>query len=90
MRKSFILETAILVTGCGEERNVTTQQADYPSLESCLSTMRSTASQPFRIITDSPEEVSGFHGEQNLVFACLRKESGTQGVYFQGLIETPN
>jgi hypothetical protein len=90
VRKSFILATTILIAGCGEERNVTTQQAAYPTLESCLSTMRSTAIQPFRIITDTPEEVSGFHGEQNLLFACLRKETGTQGVYFQGVIEIPN
>lgn len=90
MRKSFILASTILIFGCGEERNVKTLEADYPSLESCLSTMRMTANQPFRIITDDPEKVSGFHGEQDLLFACLRKESGTQGVYFKGIIETPN
>lgn len=59
-------------------------QGEFKTLETCLASIQeSSGSDIDKVMTDTPEKVSGFleNGEH---FACTRKVTGTKGVYYEG------
>ena len=58
--------------------------AKFGSLSQCLSSIRSNSGLEPKPVTDTPQEVSGFLGGTRRGFACTRKSTGTQGVYWDG------
>ncbi|MDX9840568.1 MAG: hypothetical protein RBS95_03875 [Desulfobulbus sp.] len=60
-----------------------TMKAEFPSLQSCLFAIEKSSGQKLKIITDKPDEVSGFLANGK-GFACQKKVTGTKGTYFEG------
>ena len=58
-------------------------KAEFRTMAECLSAIKSNSGQNLEVITDKPQEVSGFLSNGK-GFGCSRKESGTKGVYFEG------
>lgn len=63
------------------------QGGEFRTLKSCLENVRKSSGQAMKIEIDKPDKVIGFlrNGE---MFSCIRKESGTKGVYFEGRYNT--
>ncbi len=76
-----IIFFAVLIAGCGKPSEV--MSAEFQSLSECLSSIQSVSGHSLKIITDEPDNVSGFlsNGEH---FGCIQKSSGTKGIFFEG------
>lgn len=57
--------------------------ATFSSMKSCLAGIQRSSGQKLKIVTDKPNEVSGFL-ENGKGFGCQKKESGTEGVHYAG------
>nr|AAK56383.1 hypothetical protein [bacterium] len=57
--------------------------AEFRSLDDCLSGIKESSGKELKIITNEPEEVSGFLSNGK-GFGCQEKRSGTKGTYFEG------
>ena len=70
------------LSGCAGQTN-DGMKSEYRTLQECISGIQSSSGNTLKIITDTPDEVSGFlaNGQG---FACEKKVSGTKGVYFEG------
>jgi len=82
---AFTLLSPMFILGCDNVSGTsdTMMSADFKNLSECLKSIQSDSGQSLDIITDEPDEVSGFlsNGEG---FACNKEESGTKGIYFNG------
>ena len=73
----------VLLNSCGDVTPSETMNAEFSNLASCLDGIRRNSGMTLRIITDKPDNVSGFLSN-NEGFGCTRRESGTKGVYYDG------
>ena len=76
------LKRLVLITD-GNENAGDMMKAEFRTMAECLSAIKSNSGQNLEVITDKPQEVSGFLSNGK-GFGCSRKESGTKGVYFEG------
>lgn len=67
--------------GCGESKQ--SMNTEFSSLSTCLSGIKKNTGLSLKIITDKPNEISGFlsNGEG---FGCNKVSSGTKGTYVNG------
>lgn len=60
---------------------------NFGTMESCLSLIAEeakSASMQLEILSDAPEKVTGvFNNDADMFFYCEKKETGTNGVYFE-------
>lgn len=61
-------------------------RAEFRTLDDCLAKIKKSSGQELQIVTDKPNEVSGFLANRK-GFACQKKETGTKGTYFEGWYE---
>ncbi len=56
-------------------------------MEACLNSIKKeTTGYNLKISTDTPEKVSGsLNGDINLIFWCEKKETGSEGTYYEGV-----
>lgn len=75
----FILSFFITTSSYANE----VMSAQFRTMAACLSGIKASSGQQLKIVTDKPNEVSGFlfNGKG---FGCQKKESGTKGIYFEG------
>jgi hypothetical protein len=76
-----LIVSTIFFTTSGYAEEV--MQAEFQTMASCLSSIKNSSGQELKIITDKPDEVSGFLSNGK-GFACQKKETGTKGTYFEG------
>lgn len=58
--------------------------AKFSSMLGCLRGIESDSGLSLNIISDDPENVSGYLGSTKRDFGCQRKVTGSQGVYYKG------
>jgi hypothetical protein len=58
-------------------------KAEFSSLQNCLAAIKKNTGQKLEIVTDKPNEVSGFLSNKK-GFACEKKVTGTKGTYYEG------
>lgn len=88
---------SILLVGCGNSNSdgttkprkpkteIQTMNAKFSSMSKCLKSIEKSSKTSLNIVTDKPEEVSGFLGDsRKLGFACEIKETGTEGTFVNG------
>lgn len=64
-------------------------RAKHPSMGACLNYIQTKIGNKYRIMKDTPDEVSGLFGEKlNKGFSCEVKRTGTQGTYVQSSYST--
>lgn len=75
--------SAISLSGCGDGKSKKAKNAEFRTLNQCLEGVKGSARSSLDIVTNRPDEVSGFlsNGEG---FACQKKVSGTKGIYYHG------
>ncbi|MBV5329975.1 MAG: hypothetical protein JZU65_20510 [Chlorobium sp.] len=61
-------------------------QAEFQTMDDCLAKIKKSSGQALEIVTDKPNNVSGFLANRK-GFGCKKKESGTKGTYFEGWYE---
>ncbi|MCG8485886.1 MAG: hypothetical protein MI756_00285 [Chromatiales bacterium] len=78
---NFIVFLTLFIPVSAYSKSV--MNAEFRTLKACLSAIEKNGGGPLKIITDKPEEVSGFlsNGEG---FACERKVTGSKGTYYHG------
>lgn len=74
------------IAGCSPEK---VQQGEFPSLQSCLSSIESATGYTLDLLRDTPEQVSGYLQGTDHDFACEKKSTGTRGVIYIGWYEEP-
>lgn len=57
--------------------------AEFRTMAACLSGIKKSSGQQLKVVTDKPDEVSGFLSNGK-GFGCQKKESGTKGTYVEG------
>ena len=72
----------LVLQGCGTPSEV--MGGNFASLQQCLSSIQAKTGLPLSPVTDTPDNVSGYLGTTKRNFACTKKSSGTQGVYWEG------
>lgn len=88
---------SILLVGCGNSNSdgttkprkpkteIQTMNAKFSSMSKCLKSIEKSSKTSLNIVTDKPEEVSGFLGDsRKLGFSCEIKETGTEGTFVNG------
>ena len=84
-----LLLSVLVITGCGDGKPPPSYRGgETRTLAECLESIKTDSGRSsLDIITDKPDEVSGFFAGSKKPFGCSRKESGTKGVYFEGFYE---
>ena len=83
------------LSGCSDssstnaENSTKLMEGEFSSMSACMEVIKSAAVWELRTMTDKPNEISGFHGSNDKIFACQKKESGSKGVYYRGMIDIP-
>ena len=52
-------------------------------MAACLSGIEKSSGQKLQVVTDKPNDVSGFLSNGK-GFGCRKRETGTKGTYFEG------
>jgi hypothetical protein len=78
---SVILIASFFITTSSDADEV--MSAQFRAMAACLSGIKTSSGQQLKVVTDKPHEVSGFLSNGK-GFGCQKKESGTQGTYFEG------
>lgn len=81
--KIAVILSSITVAGCGDGSNSQVMSAEFNTMQSCIAGIEKNSGMSLDIITDKPDEVSGFLSNKE-GFGCQRKESGTKGIYYEG------
>lgn len=87
----FCLAFVVAFTGCGKPGKTKVKNAEFPTLNKCLTGIEIDSGYALRIVTDKPGNVSGFlsNGQG---FGCQIKRSGVKGIYYAGwyMYKDPN
>lgn len=88
---------SILLAGCGNSSSdgtakpkkpkteIQTMSAKFSSMSKCLKSIEKESKASLNIVTDKPEEVSGFLGDsRKLGFSCEIRATGTEGIVING------
>lgn len=88
MFRSFLfLISVTFLCACSSEPAPTILGAKFKTIPECLDSISRKNGVKLRVITDKPNEVSGFLGDSYLGFYCGLKETGTEGIYIDGWYE---
>jgi hypothetical protein len=80
LRRRVLVVGTMLLVACG---NSEVMQGEFSSMPQCLERLKISSGQELEVVTDKPDNVSGFLMNREH-FGCIRKESGSRGVYYQG------
>lgn len=93
----ILLGTFTLLSACSSPDSSTSEEAqknyehysggNFATMQSCLSFIEEEAGKAgmrLEISSDKPEKVTGaFNGDAEMFFYCERKETGTNGTFFE-------
>lgn len=83
-----LLLSLILLYGCSDnaENDVDVWSNKSSTMKACLNSIKKETAGTLEISTDTPEKVAGsLNGDANLVFWCEKKETGSEGTYYEGV-----
>ena len=85
--KQFLVGSTLLFSGI--DFSYAMKGGDFSTLEACVATIRAASGHELEIIIDKPSKVSGFFkvNGKNKLWACVREESGTKGIYYNGYFD---
>ncbi len=94
----IIASSILFLTACGSSDGTTSSNdpqknyehysgGDFDTMQSCLSFIQQeadTAGMSLAISSDKPDKVTGsFNGDADMFFYCQKKETGTNGTFFE-------
>ena len=83
MKNILLLVTFTLLASCGESDTEMRGGAQFRTMAACLEGIKESSGQSLEIITDKPDNVSGYLSNRQH-FGCLREHTGTKGIYYEG------
>ncbi len=85
MKRAIFIVVAIVLVAC--DTGVKYRGGEFRDMRTCLRTIESDSGYKIgEVITDKPNFVSGYL-ENDMHFTCKKKESGTRGVFFEGVYQ---
>lgn len=98
MYKIVVISTlSMFLIACGNSNSNTTpkprqpetelrvMKSQFSSMNKCMKSIKKSSHSSLNIVTNKPEEISGFLGKSNeLGFSCAIKETGTDGIFVEG------
>jgi hypothetical protein len=82
MKKVIILATLVGFVGCGKTPQ--SMNAEFNSMDNCLSSISKNSGKKLDVVTDKFGEVSGFLEDTKLGFGCKTETTGTKGLVVSG------
>lgn len=84
MRKilGLCLVVGLGLSGCSKSPK--SMNAKFSSMDSCLSSIERDSGMSLEVITDKPNDVSGFLRGTKLGFGCQAESTGTSGLVVKG------
>ncbi len=60
------------------------RSGEFPTMQTCLEGIKAFNKSELRIVTDKSSQVSGRFVRTGEPFMCIRKETGSKGIYYEG------